>query len=196
MSELEDAVHEAIEKTSESRMQSTIAILVAVSATFMAVGNVKDGNVVQAMSQDQARAVDAWGYYQAKGTKLNIAEATLDQLTLQRSLATGPAGAPARAIIDRKIAEYLTQMGKYEKEKQEIKATAEGYQQDFDRLNIRDDQLDMSEALISTALALFGITALTKKRFMLVVAMVFDGLGVLMGLAAFLGLPLHPQLLA
>jgi hypothetical protein len=196
MSDIADTVTEALEKAHESRLHSTVAILVAVSATFMALGNVKDGNVVQAMSQDQARAVDAWGYYQAKGTKLNLAEATIDQLKLQRALATGPGAAEARALIDARLADYAKQVERYEREKVEIKATAEGYQKDFDRLNIRDDQLDICEALISTALALFGITALTRKRYLLWVAIVFDALGVMMGLAAFLGLNIHPDFLA
>jgi hypothetical protein len=193
MSDLADTVNEAIDKASESRLHSIIAILVAVTATFMALCNVKDGNVVQAMSQDQSKAVDAWGYYQAKGTKLNLAEAMLDQLTVQRSLATT---AEARAILDRKIGEYGQHVQHYEKEKEEIKTTAEGFEKDFDRLNIRDDQLDMAEALMSIALALFGVTALTRKRFMLVVALVFAGLGGFLGLAAFVGLSIHPDFLA
>jgi hypothetical protein len=193
MSDLADTVNEAMDKASESRLHSIIAILVAVTATFMALCNVKDGNVVQAMSQDQSKAVDAWAYYQAKGTKLNLAEAMLDQLTVQRSLAIT---AEARAILDRKIAEYGQHVQHYEKEKEEIKTTAQSFEKDFDRLNVRDDQLDMAEALMSIALALFGVTALTRKRFMFVVAGVFAGLGGFLGLAAFVGLSIHPDFLA
>src|SRR3954465_456715 len=127
MRDLADTVNEAMDKASESRLHSIIAILVAVTATFMALCNVKDGNVVQAMSQDQSKAVDAWAYYQAKGTKLNLAEAMLDQLTVQRALSSG---ADARALLDRKITEYGAQVQRYEKEKEEVKGTAEGYEKD------------------------------------------------------------------
>jgi hypothetical protein len=195
MSELGETVGEVIENASHDRLHSMIAVLVAVSATFMALCNVKDGNVVQAMAQDQARQVDAWSYYQAKSTKMNLAESMLDQLGVQRALAGG-AGAEVRATIDQKIATYKEAVGRYEKEKDEIKATAEGYQADFDKLNIKDDQLDMAEALLSIALALFGITALTKKRFMFGFAAAFAGLGVFLGLAAFAGLRVHPEFLA
>jgi len=44
-----------------------LGAFVAVAATFMALCNVKDGNIVQAMAQAQANSVDAWAYYQAKG---------------------------------------------------------------------------------------------------------------------------------
>jgi uncharacterized protein DUF4337 len=193
MSDLAETVNEAIEKASESRLHSIIAILVAVTATFMALCNVKDGNVVQAMAQDQSKEVDSWAYYQAKSTKLNLSEAMLDQMTVQRALATSN---DARALLDRKITEYAAQVQRYEKEKEAVKATAESYEKDFDRLNIRDDQLDMAEALMSISLALFGVTALTKKRSMLVVAAVFAGLGGLLGIAAFVGLSIHPDFLA
>src|SRR4051812_50154393 len=104
MSDVAETISEAIENASHDRLHSLIAALVAVSATFMALCNVKDGNVVQAMAQDQARQVDAWAYYQAKSTKMNLAESMLDQLAVQRALAAGASAAEARAIVDQKIA--------------------------------------------------------------------------------------------
>jgi len=196
MSDVAEVVSEAIEGASHDRLHSLIAVLVAVSATFMALCNVKDGNVVQAMAQDQARQVDAWAYYQAKSTKMNMAESMLDQLAVQRALAVGAGAAEVKAILDQKIASYQVAVTRYSKEKDDIKATAEGYQADFDRLNIKDDQLDMAEALLSIALALFGITALTKKRMMFWFAAAFAGLGVFLGMAAFAGLSVHPEFLA
>jgi hypothetical protein len=196
MSELQDTVSDVIDKTAEGRLHSRIAVLVAVAATFMALCNVKDGNICQAMAQDQAKAVDAWAYYQAKGTKLNLAEAMLDQMRLQREVAAGPTAAEARSLIDAKIAGYVEQVKKYEVEKNEIKAEAEGLARDYDRLNVRDDQFDMAEALISISLALFGITALTKKTAMFWVSGSFALLGTVLGLAGFIGWNMHPDFLA
>jgi len=198
MSELQDAVNEAVEKGQESKLNTIIAISVAITATFVAVCNVKDGNIVQAMQQAQASAVDEWAYYQAKGTKLNIAESALDELRIQREVATWQA-APSRVVtelLDRKIAEYGDKIRLYEQEKVEIKRTAEGFQKEYDRLNLHDDQFDMAEATISVAIALFGITALTQKRRLLYVALTFAGFGIIMGLAGFFGLALHPDFLA
>ena len=67
-----------------SRLDAYIALLVAITATFMALCNVKDGNIVQGMAQAQSGAIDAWSYYQAKSTKQSLAEATLDQITKGR----------------------------------------------------------------------------------------------------------------
>jgi Domain of unknown function (DUF4337) len=193
MSDVSDTISEAVERASESRLNSIIALLVAVTATFMAVCNVKDGNIVQAMQQAQAGAVDQWSYYQAKGMKQNLAESTLDQLQLQRLMLTDPKFAP---ILDQKIADYQKQVKKYEKEKTDIRKVAEGDQKQYDALNFHDDQFDMSEACLSVTIALFGVTALTKKRALLVVAMVFMFFGVLFGLAGFLGWTIHPDFLA
>jgi len=193
MSDLDETISEALDHASESRLNSIIALLVALAATFMALCNVKDGNICQAMQQEQAGALDQWSYYQAKGMKLNLAESMLDQLTLQRTILTDLKFGP---IIDQKIASYQLQVKKYEKEKADIKKQAEGYQKEYDALNFRDDQFDMNEACLSVAIALFGITALTKKRWLLGVAAIFMFFGVLMGLAGFFGWGIHPDFLA
>ena len=193
MSDISDTINEAVEHASESRLNSIIAALVAIAATFMALCNVKDGNIVQGMAQAQANAVDQWSYYQAKGMKQNLAEATLDQLQLQRAMLTDPKFAP---MLDAKIAVYEKQVKKYEKEKIDIKANAEGQQKEYDRLNLHDDQFDMSDACLSVAIALFGVTALTKKRWLLVLAALFMFFGVLFGLAGFFAWGLHPDFFA
>ena len=194
MSELSDAVTEAVEKGNEGRFNSIIAVVVAMTATFMALCNVKDGNIVQAMAQDQASSVDEWALYQAKGMKMNLAESVLDQMILQRELQP-ELGAGSRAKLDQKIAEYTDRVKLYEREKADIKAKAEGFQQDYDALNVHDDQFDLAEALMSVAIALLGIAALTRKKLLLGFGCGLGGLGMVFGLAGFLKLGLHPDFL-
>jgi hypothetical protein len=195
MSDIADTVTEAVEKGGGSRINTIVAVSVAITATFTALCNVKDGNIVQAMAQEQAQAVDSWAYYQSKSTKENVAQSALDQLQLERDLAANPS-AEARAIIDKKLIEYAARVKHYEADKIAIEKQAEGHKAEYDRLNLHDDQFDMAEALMSIAIALFGVTALTQKRALLVTALVFAGLGATMGLAGFLGLRLHPDFLA
>ena len=78
---------------------------------------------------------------------------------------------------------------------EEIKAKAEGFAHDYDRLNLRDDQFDLAEALMSVSIALFGITALTRKRLLLAFGVVMAGFGISFGLAGFVGWALHPDFL-
>jgi hypothetical protein len=205
-SELGETVNEAVERSREGdehggeggartrvgkfTLNAIVAISVAVTATCSALIHVKDENISEKMSHVQAKSVDAWAYYQAKGTKLNIAEAALDNLRLEGELTPGLT-AEARAILDRKIAAYGDKIRHYQSEKEEIKATAEGFEAEYDRLEARDDQFDMAEATASVAIALLGITALTQRRRLLYLAWAFAAIGLFIGAAGFAGLSLH-----
>ncbi len=195
MSEIADSAQEAIEAAQKSKLNSAVAVLVALSATFVALCNVKDGNVVQAMAQAQAGAVDQWAYYQSKSTKQHIAETTADQLTVQRDIALNPTPA-ARQLLDSKIIQYAKEAAKYERDKAQIKAQADGLSRQYDALNVHDDQFDMSEACFSVGIALMGVTALTQKRWLLGIASGFAAFGLIFGFAGFCGWNLHPDWLA
>ncbi|HEX8106867.1 MAG TPA: DUF4337 domain-containing protein [Kofleriaceae bacterium] len=195
MGEIDEKISDALDKARESRLNTVIAALVAVTATLMALNNVKDGNIVQNMQQAQASSVDEWAYYQAKGTKQNFAVAAREQLEIMRDATANPTP-ELRAMFEKRIAEYVAQEKKYEAEKEEIRRKAEGFQKQYDELNRHDDQFDAAEALMSVAIALFGVTALTRKRWLLVVGILFAGTGEILGLAGFLGWSLHSDWLA
>ena len=118
-------ISEAIEQGRDSRLNAIVATMVALTATFMALCNVKDGNIGQGMAQAQA----------------------------------------------------------------------EKYQKTYDDLNLHDDQFDLSDAALSVSIALFGVTALTKKRWLLGVAFAFMLFGVFFGVAGFAGWSVHPSAL-
>jgi hypothetical protein len=172
-----------------------VAILVAVSATFMGLCNIKDGNIVQGMAQAQAGEIDTWSYYQAKSTKQHLVETALDQLTLQMEI-HHELPADTRAKLQAKADEYRKEIDRYESDKKDIKTKAEDLQKEYDRLNVHDDQFDMAEATLSLGIALYGITALTRKRWLLGLGVIFTLIGSVLGLAGFLGWSIHPDFLA
>ena len=179
----------------DSRLNGFVALFVAVVATFMALCNVKDGNVVQAMQQAQARAVDQWAYYQSKSTKQHIAENSAEMLKVQLEMISG-LKPEVRARVEGKVAALETAAKKYEKEKEQIKVEAEQAGKAYDAMNVHDDQFDLAEACLSVGIALAGVTALTKKRWLFGVACAFAGIGILYGLAGFLQWNLHSDLMA
>jgi hypothetical protein len=195
MAEVTEAAEAALEREGPSSLNALIAILVAVSATFAALCNIKDGNVVQSMAQAQAGSIDTWAFYQAKSTKQHLVETALDQLTLQLEI-TPNIAAESRKKLEARAEHYRGEIARYEKEKAEIQAKAQGLQQEYDHLNIRDDQFDMAEATLSLGIALYGITALTRKKGLLAVAIFFSIVGTVLGLAGFLGWSIHPDFLA
>jgi DNA repair ATPase RecN len=195
MSDISETISESVEQARESRLNSIIALLVAITATFMALMSVKAGNLGQGMQQEQALMVNGWSYYQSKSTKQNLAEATLTQLQVQREIGSATLPPAALADLDARIKKYESNVQRYEVEKNEIKAQAEGHQKEYDSLNLHDDQFDLSDAALSVCIALFGVTALTQKRPLLAVAILFMAFGVFFGLAGFFRWDVHPDAL-
>lgn len=185
MTEITEAIQESVENAGRNRINSLVATFVAMTATFMAICNVKDGNIVQAMEEAQAHVIDSWSYYQAKSTKQATMESVLELAKLQK--------APG---VDTLVKKYEAQIARYEKEKAEIKKQAEGFQQKYDDINLFDDQFDMTEALLTISIAMFGISSLTQRKWLLWFASGVSLLGMVLGLAAFLKIPLHSDLIS
>jgi hypothetical protein len=175
----------------KARLNATVAITVAVLATFMGICKVKDDNIVQAMQQAQADKLDHWAFYQARNLREEIAEATLTQLGLARL------GAPATAApaYDSAIAKYQALAERQATKKEEVKTLAEQDRKTYDALNYRDDQFDLSDTLIAIAISLLAVTALTGLWPLYWAALVPTALGVLMGVAGLAALPIHPDAL-
>jgi len=185
MSDINETIQESLEHASESKLNGRVASWVAICATFMAICNIKDGNIVQAMSQAQAHSIDSWSYFQAKSTKQSIAENSLEMIKLQQS-----------AGSDSIIKKLQDKIANYDKEKAEIKKQAEGYQQEYDAINVFDDQFDMTEAFLSIAIAMLGITALTRRKWLFYFSAVIGVLGIVFGLTAFFNISLHSDFIS
>ena len=179
------------EKDSKNRLNNWVAVSVAILAAFMAVTKVKDDNIVQAMLQDKSDAVDTWSEYQSTRLKQHMMELGRDQTQVLRSTAASQAASQ----LDDQVKHYEAEIGRYEKKGGELQAKAQGYQADYNALNYRDDQFDLSDAALSVALAMLAVTALTGKRWLLWASLVFAGLGLIMGLAGLFGLHIHPDAL-
>src|SRR3954469_18312852 len=93
---------EAAESDSHTRLNTWVAITVALLATFMGICKVKDDNIVQAMQQAQADKIDHWAFYQARNIRQDVAESTASTLTIQRRAAA----TADRAAIDSSLARY------------------------------------------------------------------------------------------
>ncbi len=178
-------------EASAARLNAAVAITVALLATFMGICKVKDDNIVQAMQQAQADKLDHWAFYQTRNLRQALAESSATQLTLSRI------GAPAEAqpAYDAAIKRYQALAEEQASKKETIKQQAEQDQATYDALNYRDDQFDLSDALIAIAIAMLAVTALTRLWPLFWAALVPTGFGVLMGVAGLAALPIHPTAL-
>ena len=174
-----------------ARLNAAVAITVAVLATFMGICKVKDDNIVQAMQQAQADKLDHWAFYQARNIRQDLAEAAATQLELARL----GASAVNAAAYDAAIATYREHAQDQAKKKEALKVQAEQDQKAYDALNYRDDQFDLSDALIAIAIAMLAVTALTRLWPLYWASLVPTGFGMLMGAAGLMALPIHPDVL-
>jgi len=176
---------------SKNRLNNWVAVSVALVSVFMSVTKVKDDNIVQAMLQTKSDAVDKWNEYQSKKLKHHMAELGLNQLQALEVLAPGKSAAEFAA--QRK--QYQATISRYQSEEAELMKKAKAHEKEYDDLNYRDDQFDLSDAALSISLGMLAVASLVNKRKLLYLSWVFAGFGVVMGLAGLIGLHLHPDIL-
>src|SRR6476660_10296939 len=172
----------------DKRRNSLVAITVVILSVFMAVSNIKDDNINQAMQKAKQESVDAWAEYQASRIKLHVDENGLTQLRMLETT-----GNIDRAVAARQATEYEADIKKYEARSKETRAKAEALEKEYDRLNMRDDQFDVSEAFISIAIALAAVASLVDAWWLLYLAWGSGGIGILFGIAGFAEISLRVQ---
>jgi uncharacterized protein DUF4337 len=180
-----------IARAQDKRLNNLVAITVVILTVFGAITKVKDDNINQAMQKAKADAVDAWAEYQFSRVKLHVDENGLSQLRLLES--TGQAN---KELAAKQAAEYEADIKKYEGRSKETRAKAEKLEAEYERLNFRDDQFDMSDVFLSIGVGVSAVAALVDSFALLYFAWASGALGVFLGTAGFLGLGFRPEWLA
>jgi len=172
-----------------SRLNSAVAITVALLATFTGICKVKDDNIVQAMQQAQADRIDHWSWYQSLHLREEVETGRIEQLVLtQETIAP-----EQKATFDKPIAEAKAKLEHLKQHKEEVAAQSKADQDTYDKLNYRDDQFDLSDAMVALAISLLAVTSLVQKNWLFRIALIPSVLGLLMGVAGLMGLPIHPD---
>jgi hypothetical protein len=170
----------------DKKINRLVALTVVVLSVATGLGNIKDGNIVQAMSQAQANSLDRWNEYQATRTKLHIVETARAQVA-----AVAPSVKAAAAITD-----FDRDTAKYRSETPRLATEAKGFAAEYDALNVHDDQFDAAEASLTTAISIAAVAALTESWIPLVAAWAFGAFGLILTLCGFLGWGFHPDVLS
>ena len=159
---LSEAIHEELEKEGGGFLKR-IALTTAVLAGFAAVAALEAGSKVNEAlvlktesTRLQAQASDQWTYYQAKGLKAAVQEAT--RATWEAAGKPVPARLPA-------------QVARYGEEQAEIKKAAEEKEKERDERSAEADVLLRQHhrfantvALFQVSIALGAMAALTRNR--------------------------------
>jgi hypothetical protein len=178
-------------ESADRRLNDLVAVTVVILTVFMSISKVKDDNINQAMQKAKAESVDAWTEYQSARIKLHVDE---NGLAILRLLETS--GNIDKTLAAKQGAEYEADIKKYQERSKETMAKAKALEAEYDRLNFRDDQFDISDVFLSVGVALSAVAALVDAFWLLYVAWGAGGFGLLMGIAGFLGFNLRPEWLA
>ena len=173
---LREAVQEELEREGGGFLRR-IALTTAVLAAVAAIAALKAGSTANEAlvlkteaARLQAEASDQWAYYQAKGLKLAVAQAT---------------EAPWRSLGKSPPADVIEKEQRYAAEQEEIKAKAETLERERDARSREADHLlhqhhgfANSVALFQVAIALGALAALTRNRAVWVASLSLGGAGI------------------
>jgi hypothetical protein len=168
LSELPGAqVAQVLEQAAEkSKLNSQVAILIALMAIVMGLIKVYSENVGQTMAQTQSSIVDSWNRHQADRIRLELVEARWQRL--------------ADADNTARLAECTLELATIRDGVEKSKIRAQESEAAFRALDRKDNCLDFAEASLSMAMALLAMTSLTQKRWLFAVS----GIPLLVGLFA------------
>jgi len=171
---LHEAIHEELEKEGGAflkRIALTTAILAALAAiaSLYAGATVNEALVLKTeATRLQAEASDQWAYYQAKGIKAAVAEASATSW-----LAIGKPAPPEFAENQKR---YKTEQKEIEEKAREKEHQRDEKSAEADHLLHRHHLFADTVALLQVSIALGAVAALTRSRLAWVASMAV-GLG-------------------
>lgn len=176
------ATDDSAKERSENLLDSLVGISVVFLATFLGICNVKDGNVVQQMQLKQGERNNLWAWYQARNIRVAVYEGTSEEL----GVPLPGESAEIKKFRQDKSGEFRSKMKDQDKKMNKQKVDAESLDAEIRELGAMDDQFDLAEAALGIGLAMMGVTALIKRRWMFFTALAPSAFGFYMGIAGFM----------
>jgi len=143
-----------------------VSLTVVIIAVLAAVATQWAGKYSGRTQMSQAQASDQWAFYQSKSVKQHLDETTLAQLS--RSANTND------AVVAKTIKKLSDDLGRYEKEKAEIKGKAEALEKERDEASRHGGKMAGAVSYFTVAIATASICLVTKKKPLWFVAMVLS----------------------
>lgn len=159
---LRETIDQEIERSSGSTLR-LVALWTAILAAVTAVVSLHAGatiNEALVLKSDattlQARASDAWAYYQAKGIKGAIATGA--------AVSYAAAGRTPPDSLARQAARYASEQASIQSEARKLETERDAKSAEADRLLAAHHHLAFAVALLQIAIALGAVAALTRQR--------------------------------
>jgi Domain of unknown function (DUF4337) len=182
---LREAIDEEIEKEEKggARLVRWIALTTAILAALAAIASLEAGATVNEAlvlktesTKLQSQASDQWAYYQAKGIKADVVQASATSWTA--------AGKTPPADIKSEFARYTAQQDTIRAEAKKLEGERDAKSHEADELLERHHHYAGAVALFQVAIALGAIAALTRVRAVWIGSLVVGGAGIVLAVLA------------
>jgi uncharacterized protein DUF4337 len=182
---LRESIDEEIEREGKgsARLVRWIALTTAILAALAAIASLEAGATVNEAlvlkteaTRLQAQASDQWAYYQAKGIKADVLEASASAFTA--------AGKTPPSTIASQTARYTAQQDTIRRQAKQLEEERDAKAKEADELLERHHHYAGAVALFQVAIALGAIAALTRVRAVWIGSLVVGGAGIVFALFA------------
>ena len=182
---LREAIDEEIEKEGKggARLIRWIALTTAILAALAAIASLEAGATVNEAlvlktesTKLQSQASDQWAYYQAKGIKGDVVQASATSWTA--------AGKTPPANIASETARYSAQQDTIREKAKELESERDAKSHEADELLERHHHYAGAVALFQVAIALGAIAALTRVKAVWIGSLLVGGAGIVLSVLA------------
>lgn len=166
------------------------AMLVSCLAMVLAIAGLGGNNAAKDTMVNNILASNAYSFYQAKNVRQTEYKIAAADLEIQ--LAQDKHTAAAKALMEKKLADYKKNIERYESEpetgegKKELMERAKEYEHERDHAMAQDPWFDYAEALLQIAIVLTSVAILTGVHALFWIPLGLGALGILSTLNGFL----------
>ncbi len=188
--DIPDKLDELEESSADSKTRQWVAIFISALAVVLAICSMGGGNSTKDMMNANIAVNDTYAFYQAKNIRQNELRLAADQLNALKGSSLWMPIETGR-WVDERVQAYNAQIEKYESDpksgegKTELLVKAKEFEKVRDHAAAQDPFFDYAEALIQIAIVLASASLVGGRRWVLYLAYVFAGIGLVLTLNAF-----------
>lgn len=151
-----------------------VGLTTTILAVCAAIGSLKGGGYSTKVGLLTTQESNKWSYFQSKSIKQSLMETKRDMFELE--LLKDPAPL-VKAELEKKIQAADGNIGRYDKEKADIKAEAETLNAEQSALKLHGGNFGMAVMFFQIAIMLSAIGSLLKKRYAWIIGLVLGVIG-------------------
>ena len=153
-----------------------VALTATVLAVLAAIAALRASSYSTKVQLATTQEANQWAYYQSKSIKEHSYTLNRDILAAVRLLETK--NPKAQKFLNGKIKEYEDEIARYDKEKDQIKKSAEDINKEQEGYKQKNGDFALAVMLLQIAIMCSAVGALIKKKIMWLLGLILGGWGI------------------